>query len=335
MTPGDDAKRGEYTARINRVIDHIELNLSTDLSLSDLAKVASFSRFHFHRIFSAMMGEPLNQFIQRLRIEKAANQLLENTNRPITDIALDCGFSSSASFARVFKESYKMSASDWRNNPELKKSKIRITKSKDQHQDSKARKAFSLASYYSLGDWICTLDADSRNLIWRNKMNENTQIQVEVKGVPEFQVAYVRHIGPYKGDGELFRSLYEKLMRWAGPRDLFGKPDTKMLTVYHDDPNLTDENKLRISACISIPDDMPVDGEVGKMTIAGGKYAIAKFELANDEFEAAWDSIMGGWLPESGYQPDDRYCFELGHNDPANHPENKHIIDIYVPVKPL
>jgi len=67
-------QREEYVSRINRVIDHIEANLDTDLSLERLAEVAGFSPFHFHRIFRAMMGETLNQFIQRLRIEKAAAQ---------------------------------------------------------------------------------------------------------------------------------------------------------------------------------------------------------------------------------------------------------------------
>ena len=44
---------------------------------------------------------------------------------------------------------------------------------------------------------------------------------------------------------------------------------------------------------------------------------------------------MGGWMPESGYQPDDRLCYELNHNDPKEHPDHKHIVDICVPVKPL
>jgi AraC family transcriptional regulator len=44
---------------------------------------------------------------------------------------------------------------------------------------------------------------------------------------------------------------------------------------------------------------------------------------------------MGEWLPESGYQPDDRPAYELYHNDPKTHPQGKFIIDICMPVKPL
>ena len=45
--------------------------------------------------------------------------------------------------------------------------------------------------------------------------------------------------------------------------------------------------------------------------------------------------VFGGWLPESGYQPDDRLCYEIYQNDPKEHPEGIHIVDICVPVKPL
>jgi AraC family transcriptional regulator len=44
----------EYRSRINRVIDYIEANIDRDLSLPELAEVAHFSPFHFHRIFRAM-----------------------------------------------------------------------------------------------------------------------------------------------------------------------------------------------------------------------------------------------------------------------------------------
>ena len=52
--------RVEYIARINRVLDYIDHNLDQPLLLAELAEVAHFSPFHFHRIFRAMMGEPIN-----------------------------------------------------------------------------------------------------------------------------------------------------------------------------------------------------------------------------------------------------------------------------------
>ena len=319
--------RQEYTSRINRVIDYLEANIDGDLSLETLSGVANFSKFHFHRIFRAMVGETLNQFIQRIRLEKAAAQLIFNPKKSITEIAFDCGFSGSAAFARAFKDVFQMSASEWRSEGQSLESKKRKTKSKIRQPSGKNRKDFDISSYY--------IDEQTLNLKWRINMKDKQQVKIEVKEMPDFHVAYVRHIGPYKGDSQLFEGLFDKLMRWAGPRGLLRFPETKVLSVYHDDPKITDEDKLRTSACITVPEDTPVEGEIGKMTVSGGAFAVAGFEIHADEYEEAWDLLMGGWLPDSGYQPDDRLCYEMMLNDPKEHPEGKHIVDICVPVKPL
>ena len=314
----------EYRARINRAIDYIEAHIDEELSLASIANVANFSRYHFHRIFSAMLGETVNRFIQRVRIERAATQLVANPRKSITEIALDCGFSGSATFARAFKDYFKMSASEWRDGGY---SKICKTNSNDSQTDGNTGKEFNLSSSYIVGEHY--------NQTWRiSKMNKD-QVKIEVKKVPEFTVAYTRYIGPYKGDEALFKRLFEKLFTWAGPRNLISFPDTKVIAVYHDNPDLTDESKLRVSACISVPKDTKVDGDLGKMQITGGIYAIGHFELNVDEYEEAWKMMYGEWLPQSGYQPDDRACYELYLNDPNEHPSHKHIVDIYIPVKPM
>ncbi len=148
-------------------------------------------------------------------------------------------------------------------------------------------------------------------------------------------VAYVRHVGPYAGQEQLFEGLFGKLMGWAGPRGLLAQPDLKCLCVYHDNPEVTAEEKLRVSVCATVPEGTPVDGEIGTMKVPGGKFAVARFEISADQYGDAWNALMGGWMPESGYQPDDRLCFELAVNNPKEHPECKHIVDICVPVRPL
>ncbi|MDY6933054.1 MAG: AraC family transcriptional regulator [Spirochaetota bacterium] len=316
----------EYTFRINRVIDYIERNIDKELLLEDLARIAHFSRFHFHRIFRAMMGETLNQYIQRTRIEKAANQLINNPKKSITHIAFDCGFSGSATFARLFREIYDMNASEWRAGGYQQHRKICKTESKRGQPHSRIRKDILNSSIY--------ID-DNQNMIWRFEMINKEEIKVEVKDVPEFHVAYIRHIGPYQGDSDLFEKLFNKLFMWAGPRGLLRFPETRVLSIYHDNPEITDDNRLRTSVCISVPDDTPVDGEIGKMVISDGKYAFARFEIHSEEYQDAWDFVYGCWLPESGYQPDDRPCYELYHNNPQEHPEKKHIVDICIPVMPM
>ena len=329
----NDSRKGylreEYTSRINRVLDYIETHIDEDLTLEKLATVASFSPFYFHRIFGAMVGETLNAFIQRIRVEKAASQLINNPKKSVTEIALDCGFSGPATFARVFREYFNMSASQWRSGGYLQSGRIRQMDGKESQPFSNIGKDSPVPSYYT--------EVDIQNQKWRVIMQDesNLKAEVEVKDIPESHVAYVRHVGPYAGDTELFGRLWQKIMMWAGPRGLLNFPETKMLSVYHDDPNITDPAKLRVSVGISVPEGTPVEGEVGKMKIPGGKYATARFEISPDRYGDAWNAVFGGWFPESGYQPADGPSYELYLNNPEEHPEKKHVFDIVVPVKPL
>jgi AraC family transcriptional regulator len=91
----DKLLKNEYRSRLNRTIDYIHNHYDEDLNLTKLAEVACFSKFHFHRIFRAMVGETLNDFVQRIRLEKSVQKLTTDFNKSITEIALDGGFSSS------------------------------------------------------------------------------------------------------------------------------------------------------------------------------------------------------------------------------------------------
>jgi len=311
--------RQEYVARINRVIDCIREHLDRDLHLDTLAKVANFSPYHFHRIFRAMTVETLNTFIRRIRAETAAMKLINNPKMTITSIAMQCGFSSSAAFAREFKTFFAMSASQFRNGGPRSLGKIRAADSKIDQSVRKNGKDKTSSDLYTEDT-----DEDQR----RTMMIE---MNVEVKELPELHVAYIRHIGPYP---EIVEAI-EKLMKWAGSRNLINFPETTLLGVYHDNPEITEESKLRSSACITVPEDTPVDGEVGKMSIPGGLFAVAHVEIDANQYAKAWDKLMGEWFPESDYQPDDRMCYEIYLNHPDTHPEGKHIVDICEPIRPL
>ncbi|MGK0290729.1 MAG: AraC family transcriptional regulator [bacterium] len=319
--------REEYIARINRVIDYIEENIEDELRLEDLAQVANFSSFHFHRIFRSLVKETLNQFIQRLRVERAAIQLTNSSKKSVTEIAFDCGFSSSSSFARVFKDYYKMSATEWKKKGNLQNSKIRKVNSKEWKEQYQTPVYSSVVSYQTR--------SITKEQQWSIQMEAGNTVNVEVKEMPELNVAYLRHIGPYKGDSDLFGSLFNKLTMWAGARGVFENPNTQLLSIPHDDPNITEEEKLRLSVCITIPSDFEVDGEIGKMVVPRGKYAVARFDISCHEFEQSWSTVCGEWLPNSGYQFRDGLCYEIYQNNPEEHPEKRHIIDICIPVKPL
>jgi AraC family transcriptional regulator len=96
----------DYVARVNRAIDHIVQNLGEPLQLEDVARVACFSPFHFHRIFRALVGETLNAFVKRVRLERAVVLRSHRPDATLTEIALACGFSSSSDFSRSFRAHY-------------------------------------------------------------------------------------------------------------------------------------------------------------------------------------------------------------------------------------
>jgi len=308
--------RKEYLSRIHRAQDHIEQNLGQMLSLESIARAAGFSPFHFHRIFSAVTGETLYQFILRLRLEKAARVLCQVPERPITEIALDVGFGSSASFARAFQAAFGMSATDFR-----KKCK---TNSKDGKEAEVDR------SY--LGEQAMMPNARSRAM---KPVAAQEPLSLAVKDLEAKTLAYVRHVGPYAGNDGLFERLQRELYNWAGPRGLIGRPDAEAICIYHDNPDITEPDKLRISFGLTVEPGTSTSPPINLLEIAAGKYVVARFEIDPKDYAGAWTHVMGIWMPQSGYQPDDRPCYECYLNDPRTHPQGKHIVELRVGVKPL
>ena len=94
---------------MDRAIDYIQQHLAEKLPIKTLANVACFSDFHFQRLFKAYTGEAVQKYINRLRLEKAAEALRARPDQSITQIALSSGFATSAAFAKAFQQRFLMS----------------------------------------------------------------------------------------------------------------------------------------------------------------------------------------------------------------------------------
>ena len=104
-----DLAKVDYLERVNRAIDYVTAHLSEPLKLEDVAKVAHFSPYHFHRIFRTVVGETLHDFVKRVRLERAVYLMSHADGQPLTAIALACGFGSSSDFSRRFRQQFGVS----------------------------------------------------------------------------------------------------------------------------------------------------------------------------------------------------------------------------------
>lgn len=292
--------RLQYEKRVNRVIDHVRDHLDENLSLQHLAAIAAFSPFHFHRIFRAITGETLAAFIQRHRLERAALALIHRRDDPILGVALDHGFSSAATFARAFKAHFGMSATSWRAGGADRWSKRR----KANRKPGKARRA---------------------------PRAHRGPVNVQVRELPRYRVAYMRYVGPYGAHG--IPALWIRFREWMERRGLEG-PGSIKLGIGRDDPLVTAPERCRYDACVVVGDDFVGDQWVNLTDVPGGRYAVAHFSGGPHEIVAVWDALYREWLPGSGYQPDDRPCLEIYRGRPTGAPASLRC-ELCVPVTPL
>ncbi|MEM9523222.1 MAG: AraC family transcriptional regulator [Pseudomonadota bacterium] len=109
----------DYEARMLRVLAYIHENPAGDLSLDTLAGVAAMSRFHWHRVFRGMTGETCAQAARRIRLHRAACWLVQ-TEWSLAEVAGRCGYPTTQSFSRAFREGYGASPGRFRQRGELR-----------------------------------------------------------------------------------------------------------------------------------------------------------------------------------------------------------------------
>jgi AraC family transcriptional regulator len=103
-----------YQARMQRVLDHIAQHLDDDLDLNAVSAVAAFSKYHFHRQFTATFGLSVHRYIQLSRMKRASYRLAYRDDQSVTDIAMEAGYDAPDAFARAFRQRFGQSPSSFR-----------------------------------------------------------------------------------------------------------------------------------------------------------------------------------------------------------------------------
>ena len=268
-----------YRNRINSVIDYVNNNIHNSLSLEELSGVAYFSPFHFHRIFVAVTGETVNNFINRTRNEKAA-RLLKFSGQSIAAIATACGFSSSSTLSRQFKQYFGISPSAYRNGDTIKNSKIG-------------------KEWYDGSQYHCS-------------MSEEELVQafpVSIRQFPERRIAYIRVVDAFR-EG-LVLSAFAALIAWAKKMKLFD--GETIFGMSKDDPDITPKEKYRYEACITIPKQMIVepDGIIQTTTLPKCKYAVTAVCGDFNKVVAGINYLFDNWLINSAYECETQHGLEI------------------------
>jgi AraC family transcriptional regulator len=266
-----------YAQRIDRVIDYLRGNLHRPVKLAELADVACFSEFHFHRIFTAVSGETLNSFTNRLRLEKAA-RLLRYAEKSLTDIALDCGFSSSATFSRAFRAGYDTSPSQFRKSGEIKKSKI--------------RKELLPEDEYGL-----PMSAEEKRAAF----------PVTLVDIPERQVAYIRVTNAFDMDKVL--AALKKVIEWAKSQEVFSQGILFGMSV--DDPHVTPKHLYRYEVCLASSLRFQCIEGMSKLKMPAMRYATIRVSGDIHKVATAWDYLYRDWLIHSAYEPEHAPALEV------------------------
>lgn len=269
--------KDDYIQSVCRVILYIEQNYNSALNLEELSKVASFSKYHFHRIFKSVVGESIGNYIRRVRLSNSTLQF--KTNQKITQIAMNCGYETNASFSKAFKKHFRITPKEFAKNAKLKRG---------------------------------------------NKMLEPKIVKLE-----DIEILYVRKTGEYT---KCSIKAWETLINFVS-KEYFIRDDVMMFGIGHDNPHVTDADKLRYDACVSWVDKtIQTKGEIQSKIIDGGKYAVFLHKGDYIKLINTYDSVSN-WIVESGVKLRDLPIFEKYLNkNPITCNKDDLRTEIYIPI---
>jgi AraC family transcriptional regulator len=297
------AARNDYVERVNRAIDHIVANLAEPLRLEDVSAAAGFSPFHFHRVFKSLLGETLNQFVKRLRLERALFLMSHSPARSLTDIALHCGFSPSSDFSRSFRQHFGTAPSVF---------------DLESFRSSRREEFERVLSHQGAGHRFDTLPA-----------GENPDgFEVRLRDLPARTVAYIRVLDPYR-EG-VAQAACERLLAWAIAR---GIADGQWLGYMWDEPEIVALQDCRYDVALVV-DDVECGGEIGRFEFPPMRVAEVVLSGGIELEMRAIDWLYKTWLPGSGFVPDDQPAFESWIGRPFAHGTEHFTIACQLPIKP-
>ena len=299
-----------YVERVNLAIDHVVSHLGEPLRLADVARAALLSPFHFHRVFQALVGETLAEFVKRLRLERALVMMAHARRSSLTTIALTCGFSSSSDFSRCFKRRFGTapSAFDIKGWREAHGSELQAMVPESARSTSSGQ-----AGRFHLDRLAAAHNPDG--------------FSVRIRDLPARTVAYIRVLDPYRGDA--VAKATQRLITWAERHSL---ADGQWLGYQWDNPEITSLEDCQYHVAVEAERFTP-RGEIGRFSFPPMIVAQVEIRGGIDLELRALQWLYGTWLPRSGYVPDDQPGFEAWIGRPFAHGTEHFELYAQLPIK--
>ncbi len=301
--PKHQTTRNDYEERILRVLTHIQEHLDEGLDLEELARVACFSSFHFHRVFAAMTGETIADHVRRLRLERAALELRSGAKQVI-QLALEAGYEAHEAFTRAFKAAYGVSPAEFRRAT----GPIAI---RDAPSGVHFRPGVPLTTF--------------------NTNHITTKVmKVITRKIKPMRVAYLRHVGPYESV-KLKQTGFDLVARLSADKQI--RKSSVYIGIGHDNPSVTPAAELRYDMCITVDEEYEPKKPVELQTIAGGDYAVAK-NCPAGKIKDAYQYLYGKWLARSSRELRPVPSFIVWVDAYKGVAPGTWRVDIYMPLQP-
>ena len=299
--PMRSAQENLYFQRINAVIDHVRENLQDELSLDQLARVAGFSPFHFHRVFKSIAEETVNEMVVRLRLERAVSLLRSTSELSITEAAFECGFRSVSVFSRAFKKQYGLNARQWDRQRPLKNSK-----------NGQVMESFLRYTPEKLSSFA-----------------KQHEFEVHIRSLPVQRLAYIRVYDSYSKFSQVVKA-YHRLIAWYRQRG-GSLEKTTLYGMSQDNPDVTPLRLCRFDWCLTVPADWQAEGDVSIQNFPACRVATIRCLGDLTQTDRAIHYLFRYWLPHSRYQPANLPGMEIYRRQPIELGWGTFDIDCAVP----
>ncbi len=282
---------------MRRVLDYIDRHLESDLDLEVLSGVAAFSKFHFHRQFTAVFGMTVQRYVQLARMKRASFRLAYRDAMSVTDIAMDAGYSGPDAFARAFRQRFGQSPSSFRKSPKWE-------------------------------PWLAAFGPlDSA----RSKLMQKTfsPDDVIIRDVAPTPVAIMEH----RGDPATLGATIQRFIAWRKAAGLHPRT-SPTFNVWRSERQPASPADYSQDLCVGT--DLPIAADDAQMKageIPGGRCAVLRVVGDTHNLEPAALYLYREWLPASGEETRDFpiYCQRLSLFPET--PEHEAVVEVFLPLK--